>query len=70
MNQNINQAKMKERMQTKLQQKQTVSKPDINCLPLDKSIEELYESIFSTGEFVEKTPKDNKKKNKKGKNKK
>jgi hypothetical protein len=74
MNQNINQAKTKERMQNKLQKKQSEVKPDIKDIPIQKSVDELYESIFSTGEVVEKTLKknitENKKKIKKGKNKK
>lgn len=74
MKQNINQAKMKERMQNKLQKKQTETKSETTETPIEKSIDELYESIFSTGEVVEKTPKknttENKKKMKKGKNKK
>lgn len=73
MNQNINQAKMKERMQNKLNKKQSEMKPEVKETPIEKSIDELYESIFSTGEVVEKTPKKNTdsiKKNKKGKNKK
>jgi hypothetical protein len=73
MNQNINQAKMKERMQHKLQKKQAEVKPEMKNTPIEKSVDELYESIFSTGEVVEKTPKKNTesiKKNKKGKNKK
>lgn len=70
MNQNINQAKMKERMQNKLQKKQNESKPPVNTFPIEKSIDELCQSIFTTGEFVKKTSKDTMKKNKKGKNKK
>jgi hypothetical protein len=48
-------------------------KSEVKETPIEKSIDELYESIFSTGEVVEKTPKKNTesiKKNKKSKNKK
>lgn len=63
--QNLNKAKMKERMQTKLKQKQSVPQSTAEPIP-DKNIDELLETIFSTGEVVKKSPK----KNKKNKNKK
>lgn len=68
MKQHLSQAKMRERMQEKLKQRNEVheTKEQKSASYMDKNIDELYESIFSTGEVVEKS----KKKGKKGKNKK